>query len=574
LNVFGFHLVNLAIHIINSLLVYWLAYQILGTPATDGRFGGKEKAIIALLTAFLFVAHPVQTEAITYIMARFTSLAALFYLAATNLFMLFLSARNRRSGSLRRSFYYGLMLICFTIGLKVKEHVVTFPLLALVLSHFFHHYRIKAGLLCLWPIFLLTLIIPISMEMTGLPLGNVVGFGGNVVAENISSFDKDYINSTADRFDYLQTQPLIILKYIQLLILPVGQNADHAVPLIDNYFSLKVILPTLLIVLVLGWALLSFKNAPKESFGPRVAAFGLLWFFITLSVESSIIPLPLTMAEYRLYLPSVGLFFLVALAGINLYFRLRGRQRSAFLAAVLLLALSLSVATHNRNAVWQTRKSLWADVVQKSPENSRGRINYAAALNDDGLYQQAISEGLVAIGLSPDMAGAYHVLGASYTKLRNYDKALENLQVAIAKDPNHYRAWYDMGKLYSDTGDQVNALKTYQKSLEINPNLGRAHNNIALIYKSMGNLDKANEHLRIALRLLPGNLAVLTNLGINCRQRGDFKAAINYLERVTQSGPGNMALWLNLSAAYDQAGLEGKAQQAMIRAQQASQLRQ
>ena len=100
--------------------------------AVDGRFGGKEKAVISLLTAFLFAAHPVQTEAITYIMARFASLAALFYLLSMNLFMLFLSARNRKSGFLRESLYYGLMLICFTVDLKTKEHVGTFPVVALI----------------------------------------------------------------------------------------------------------------------------------------------------------------------------------------------------------------------------------------------------------------------------------------------------------------------------------------------------------------------------------------------------------------------------------------------------------
>ena len=178
------------------------------------------------------------------------------------------------------------------------------------------------------------------------------------------------------RHDYLVTQFRVIATYIRLLFIPVNQTVDHHYPVYRSILDAEVAASLALIVLLLAAAaylcILSRGRAPYL----RLVSFGIFWFFITLSVESSFIPIIDVMFEHRLYLPSIGVILAVCAACLHALesMPLESHHDAQATAAGLLVVLvvALSSATYARNRVWQNELTLWSDAIAKKPGNPRG----------------------------------------------------------------------------------------------------------------------------------------------------------------------------------------------------------
>jgi len=397
LSVFGYHLVNLLIHITNGTLVYALVLLLFRAahtpPLTPPASRVSAAPAIALSAALLFIAHPIQTQAVTYIVQRFASLATLFYLLTV---LCYLKWRLSSSDSKRRHLWYAAAFIATILGMKTKEITFTLPFMLLLVEAVFFGPPTRKQWLALIPFFLTLPIIPLSRP--------------GALGEGEAGFARDAF--ALSRPDYLFTQCRVIMTYLRLLVLPVDQNLDYDYPASHSLFVPPVFFSFLFLSALFAAAvyLLWFSRRAAADPRLRLIGFGVLWFFITLSIESSIIPIRDVIFEHRLYLPSAGLFLAVGTAALG--YADRARVWAAI--GIGMVVLIFSVLTYERNHVWMDEASLWTDVIRKSPSKARGHNNLGNALEDDGRLDKALQEYKTAIAIDPAYATAYYNLGLFY----------------------------------------------------------------------------------------------------------------------------------------------------------------
>jgi hypothetical protein len=222
LDVVGYHAVNLTIHIINALLVYALVLLTLKTPWLRDRFGTNHLIpYLPLGAGLLFAVHPLQTQAVTYIVQRFASLATLFYLGSL---VLYSRARLAQTKGPSIAWYVGSVL-CAVCAMKTKEIAFTLPVMIVLYELFFFRGKLVKRFMVLVPLLLTMLIIPLSILGVDRPLGEIIGDIG----------DATQAQSTLSRWEYLATQGRVIMTYLRLVVLPVNQNLDYDYPVSRSF---------------------------------------------------------------------------------------------------------------------------------------------------------------------------------------------------------------------------------------------------------------------------------------------------------------------------------------------------
>lgn len=487
LDVRGYHLVNLCLHIANALLVWRFLGLTLITPYmakhqqtnTAARFA----ALLPLFAALLFVSHPLQTQGVTYIVQRFVPLSCFFFLSA-----LVLYARSRLSD--RRAVglpLAALALLATLLAMKTKETGFTLPLVLLIYESAFFTGSVKKRLLRLLPFLATMAVIPWTVMGLAAP--------GQSDPSNLVNF------SGVSRWEYLWTQFGVVVGYLRLLVFPVGQSIDHDYPLARHFFSVQVLLPLFVLTLLLGAAVFFWlRSAPHRGGNPwlRLIAFGIFWFFVTLSVESSFIPLDDLFVEHRIYLPSIGFFTsLLAVAALCVTDHAVKTVR-VILAAVLVL---LCLATVRRNSLWTDNVSIWRDAVAKNPESARTYNNLGYWLSRKGRHEEAVTVLRRGVELSPDYARLYTNLGIALSSLNRLDQALPVTREAFVRDPSNPKIANNLATLYLRMGMIREGRALLLKTVEQNPGYGSAYYNLGCLLEQEGKLDEALEILRRAERL-------------------------------------------------------------------------
>jgi len=548
LEVWGYHLLNLLIHLGTASLVYALVVLSFRTPHLASSKLARQDCTIALLAALLFVAHPIQTQAVTYIVQRLSSLATFFYLAALVLYLAArLNAERRlekhaapRSATAQKkalrnpqaqpgNWRTWLLLAASTaaavFAMYTKEIAFTLPLAALLFEWCFFRGDWNRRLLFLSPLLLTLLIIPLGI-LTG-----VDGSPGSAVGEQLRA------HSDMGRLDYLITQFRVIVTYLRLLILPINQNLDYDYPLFTRVLNPQVLGSLLVLALLLGLAAFlhvrsrqpGVAEPSSPAFGEpglRLVSFGIFWFFLTLAVESSIIPIRDLIFEHRLYLPSVGIAMAAALL-LGLASEKTAKLFSGRLPLLLaaLVVVGLATATWQRNQVWRSTLSIWEDTVRKSPNKERPWYNLGSLYDDEG----------------------------------QYDKAIQALVRAIFLDPKHGEAWHNLGRSYIVVGQNEQAVRVLRQAVRLNPKLENAKVNLAVALLRVGQPGEAVGLLESCLPQLAGWPEVRINLGFAYLGVGNLAGAQRELAALEQIAPQQATgLRLGISRFLAGAPSEGK----------------
>jgi tetratricopeptide (TPR) repeat protein len=474
LDVTGYHIVNLAIHIINALLVYGLMVLTFKTPMMKGSALAPRSGILAFFTAALFTVHPVQTEAVTYVVQRLASLAALFYSASLCLYIRFRLIQESSEGPVWRGYVlYGLSLVSAVMAMKTKEIAFTLPLIVVVYELiFFGVGDMRRRVLWALPLLATAAIIPLSMLNLGKPLGEVLSDVSQVTV----------LQSSLSRWEYLMTEFRVIVTYIRLLFLPVGQNLDYDYTVYQSLFDPQVAVSFLFLLGLFVLAIVLLRRAHRGGDASlRIISFGIVWFFVTLSVESSIIPIVDVIFEHRLYLPSVG-FFMVLVPVVFLLMRKKTIKAMPAAAALFtVVIMTLAGATYARNMVWQSGISIWEDVVAKSPMNARGYNSLGTEFAKLKLYDKAMEEIQIAVRLQPDYIEAHNNLGVVYQALNMLDKAMGESEFAISRDPYFAKAYFNLAVIYYRMGRLDLAQKELMAGLSIKPDEEKARQLLEII---------------------------------------------------------------------------------------------
>lgn len=499
----GYHIFNISVHILNAILVYLLVLLTFETPFLREAPLRGHSGHLALFSGLIFVTHPVHTEAVTYIFQRFASLMTFYYLMAL---VAYISSAIFRDTPLRPLRYplYALSLISAVLAMKIKENAVTLPqVIVLYEILFFSRYEPEKGVIrglraCLplriLPFILILLIIPLSLLVPNEEL-----------SEGILSLDSAARGATEmSRTGYLFTQFRAVVTYIRLLFFPVNQNLDYDFPVFNSFFSPEVFLSFLFLLSVFAMGMYFLYRSKARAAVLRLSAFGIFWFFMTLSIESSLVPLPTLLNEYRLYLPSVGAF-LAVLSGIYIVVgRLKNRklQLTAFYAAVLVPVVLLLYTTSLRNATYRTMTSIWEDVVRKSPQNPRAHYNLGVAFQSEGRPDRAAEHFHKSIRLNPDCADSHFNLGLILYQYGSIEAAIEH----------------------------------YSQALNLRPDAG-THNNLAICYAAKGMTDLAIEHCKKALEMNPEFPEAYFNLGLALMEKGIVEGACKSFSKALDINP-------------------------------------
>jgi tetratricopeptide (TPR) repeat protein len=510
LDVRGYHIVNVTVHVINALLLYLLVVLTLRTSHFAGTPLETHSRAIALFSSLLFVSHPVQTQAVTYIVQRFACLATMFYLLSIVLYAKWRLGTVRSSEEIRppatgvrkSHLVYILSIACALLAMKTKQIAFTLPLVITLYEFSFFRTALRKRALYLVPLLLTMLVIPFSVMDLDSTLGEMIREVGEVPrTEEIS------------RHDYMLTELRVVVTYLRLLVLPVKQNLDYDYPVYSSFFTPPVLLSFLFLLahFTLGIYLFyksgimnrsaEIQPSPITHYSSRLIAFGILWFFITLSLESSIIPL-YPIYEHRLYLPSAGLI----IALVSAFFVMSGRSESMRKgAAVFLIVLTVIFAcvTHARNSVWESDVGLWEDVVRKSPLKARGHYNLGKAYHEKGLVDESMEQYRTAILLRPNHVDAYNNLGLIYFKRGLTNKAIGLFRIALEMDPAHADLHYNLGIALKSSGRTDEALRHTQRAVVLKPDNYEAHFNLGMLYLEKGLKDRARREFQTTLRINP-----------------------------------------------------------------------
>jgi len=434
--------------------------------------------LAALSVALLFVVHPVQTQAVTYIVQRFASLATLFYLLSV---LCYVKHRlEDRKG--RALFWYGVSILSVVIAMRTKEIAFTAPVIIALVELFFFTGSPKKRVARMIPFLLTMAIIPAGLIGKGdLSLDTV-----KALTERTTVMEEGV---TIPRDVYLFTQFRVIITYLRLMFFPVHQALEYDYPTYASLFDPPVwISLTVLLIMAVSGTYLLFRSVSDENMDRsvkgllRLTSFGIFFFFVSLSVESFLISITHVIFEHRMYLPSIGV--LIAVVPLTLYVagRISHGKRAAY---VLVFALSviLGATTYARNEVWRSEVSLWEDNVNKAPMRTGPHFHLGVAYLKEGRPKDALKELQLASMLGTDYPSIYYMTGQAYESLGWVRDAQKAYRRAIELKYDYLVARDRLAVLYYRSGDLEGALKEYETILSFRPGNDTALRNRDMILK-------------------------------------------------------------------------------------------
>lgn len=523
----GYHVFNIAVHLAAALAFWGVLRRTFSSTRLAARFGSSAP-FLAMVSALIWALHPLQTEAVTYIVQRTELLLGLFY-------FLTLYCAIRAWQSDRSRFWTLAAVVSCALGMGSKEAMISAPLMVVLYDLTLvsrsprealrSHTRLYIGLGATWILLAWLMITYPHVETIGVGLG-------------------------LHWLDYLRTQAAVIVWYLRLCFWP------H--PLVISYqgwpiaTSFGPILPQGIFIVALlgltGWAL--YRRHPLGLLGA--------WFFMILAPSSSVVPIVTEIAaERRMYLPLAAVVILVVAAGFELIRRLRGRQalpqRVLMVAASsvpILASVALGCTTFLRNRDYQTAIGIWTDTVAKAPLNYLAWNNLAYVMNDQAQHEKLIEYYTRSIELNPGFAEAHNNRGAAYGRKGMFGDAIRDCSRAIELRPGYMEAYYNRGRAYNEIGDYESAIRDFTKVIECKPGFAEAYNYRGLAHGRKGMLNDAVRDCTAAIELKPDFAEAYSNRGLAFSGKGEHDLAVRDFSTAIRLKPDFAEAYNNRGRAF------------------------
>lgn len=503
LRVWGYHAVNLGIHIAVGLLLMGLIRRTLALRALRDRFGGASDEL-AFAATMLWLVHPLQTESVTYIVQRAESLAALFYVATLYAFL-----RGATGG--RRAWFAFSFAACAT-GMATKETVVTAPLMVLLFDRFFVSGNLRcaisrrriyyAGLAATW--------IVLAFIMSTGPRSQSAGFGDGLPTP----------------WRYALAQFEVIVHYLKLIFYPSRLCLDYAWPVPESIGQVSGSMSLILfLVAVTVWGL--WRRAAW--------AFCGCWFFLILSPTSSFVPIADAAFEHRVYLPLAGVTTLIVCGAYWLMVRRRSRESTkagmparrtpgvtsiAAWTTLVAVTLTLGWRTRLRNETYRSDVVIWSDVLEQRPQNARAEYNLAWAQFKRGEHDSVEAGLRRAIDIDPEYAAPRSLLAVLLSNLGRVDEAKSEARHAAELEPRNAEYQYNLGLILSRAGHDDEAAQAYQSAIHLRPDYADAWYNLGNLHIRANRIPDAVQNLTKAIELDPNSIGARFNLAGLLKQMG------------------------------------------------------
>lgn len=432
----GYHLFNVLLHALNSILAYWLFRAVTG------------RRTLALAGALLFAAHPVQTAAVAYVSGRKDLLAAFFILAGCLSFLSYRDSGRRR--------YLLLCLACLALGVLAKELVIVLPALLLLVDLCRTDRSGEPGR------------EPVTVRMFRALARSRLAYALGFALAAASLYYALFL-SPASRMEGLWGGSLaahagtsfkLFSHYLALAVFPHPLIADYTgdvFPFSPGFADA----PTLLAVLLLA----AFAAAAVRVYPSRpLVSLGMGWFLTALVPVLQILPFHELAADHFLYVPMIGACLLGGVA-VDIVSRERGWRELA-VGVLALVLVGFSVRTVGRNGDWADVRTLWRTTLEQAPGSYRAHSNLAVTYMGKQ-PDLALKHTLRALELNPGRGLEWSNLSALYVQLaerartqRKYDlasslldKCREAAEEALERDDSNFMSLANMGNCYEKSAE-------------------------------------------------------------------------------------------------------------------------
>ncbi len=574
LNVTGYHVFNVAVHIAAALTLFglvrrtitanaecgmvvtlseakdlfsrWRCFASLSmtSPIPHSQFRIHHSAFVfAFAVALIWLVHPLQTESVTYVIQRAESLMGLFYLLTIYLFV-------RGAGSTRSWRWYMAAIVACALGTASKAVMATAPVMVLLYDRFFlaasfrEAWRqrgiVYLGLGLTWGVLF---ACGVAQHVFTPPTDRTaIGFGFKGIAPG----------------EYALTQTGVILHYLRLSIWPQPLCLDYAWPVAHHVG--EVIVPAVVIATL--FLLTLWASIRKHWIG-----FAGAWFFLILAPSSSIIPVRDAAFEHRMYLPLAAVI-VVILAGVRAVWSSLGRRflrndmlsRWVEAAFVVGIAALLGSCTVRRNRDYHDDLGMWNKVAEVRPNNARAHVNMGVLMEQKGQVEEAIEEYRAALAMEPDYADAHFNLGVAFIRLNRVDEAERAFRDAIRLSPGDAPAHINLANVLYRRSDWDAAMAEYGEAVRIAPHDQGARLGRARSLAKNTRYDEAIAEYRRLLEIAPNHAVAHLDLGNAYIRKGDFPTAIEEFREAARLDPTDIISRTNLGTALS---MEGKTDEAM-----------
>ena len=486
----GFRMVNILIHALNGWLMFLLVRRVAGKVLTRP----DSALFVAVVAALAFTVHPLATESVTYIIQRFTSMGTMLLLGCLLLYFASVDATRRNHRVLLR---IGAVL-CALTGMLVKEDIATVPLLAVGIEWLLLRTRLRVVLwralpllLCLPLVPVLTLLCSHSLAEDSWHLGEAF----HLVNRQDSPWGS---------WQYLVSELPVMVDYLCLIVWPTGQNLCWRPASYDSLLDGPVLGAVAVLGLLTAGSVWWWRRS-GEGHG-RLAAVFFAWYLVTVFISSGLVPLPNLMAEHRAYLPSVGVFVMIAcvLDVLRTWRPSRGFGVSVCSFAAVAL-ISLSWATCARNEVWRSAIALWEDTTTKSPRCYVAWVNLGAAEVRYGDRSKAVDAFRHAIEIRPRVLIGYFNLADSLVFLRQWTDCLEVVDAALGEaaveHPLEVQMLYYKGLSLAGMGRFDEGRLTLERVVDVAPDHFYANKILGACLLDLRQTAKARVYLQRAVEL-------------------------------------------------------------------------
>lgn len=459
----GYHLTNLILHILSTLLLFWIFCRMTGEIWKS-----------AFIAAF-FALHPLHVESVAWVTERKDVLSAFFWMLTLCAYVYY-----TEKPALKR---YLLVLFSFICALMSKSMAITLPVIMILfdywpLSRCGIGIESKKGNLFLWQLKEKFLFFIFSVIFSILTFKAQQGLSVEYPTFPLHSRISNALVS--------------FLAYIKKMLLPLDMTFFY--PFINQYSLWQIIVATVMIILISIYIVAMARKSPY-------LFTGWLWYAITIAPVIGIIQFSSqAMADRYIYIPSIGISIMLAW-GVPMFFKSENIRKRILFPAALVLLIFMSVITWKQCGYWKNSIELLNHALEIKNDVYIVHDCLGLALSANGNHEEAISHFHQALILKPDYANSYYNRAIVYNNSEKYKEAINDFSQAIRLKPDYIPAYFNRAIAHSKIGKYHLAIDDYSETIRLKPDHADAYNNRGAVYLTLGNNELGCRDARKACEL-------------------------------------------------------------------------